>query len=286
MENWPGMKVAQHFEDSTRNESLLTVPNVTVPEIRAVIVEDEPLAMKKLKKLLESETGVRILAEAAGMETAVSQIRRVQPNLIFLDIQLPGGSGFEVLEQISDLCNPYIIFTTAYDQYAIRAFDLHAVDYLLKPFDQERLHRAVGKVRAYLASPIDKHWTELFSRFLQSLPKTNPVSEEKLVFKSGGRVLFLDQDEIEWIEAASNYVQIHCCTATHTARNTIREVEAKLNPLKFLRVHRSIIVNVDRIKELEPCNSGEHVVLMKSGKELSCSRSYRAAIAAITRERL
>ena len=280
------MKVAQHFEDSARNESLLTVPNAAVPELRAVIVEDEPLAMKKLKKLLESEHGVRVLAEAADMETAVSQIRRVQPNLIFLDIQLPGGSGFEVLEQISDLCNPYIIFTTAYDQYAIKAFDLHAVDYLLKPFDQERLHRAVGKVQTYLASPIHKHWTELFARFLQGLPKTNPTSEEKLVFKTGGRVLFLDQDEIEWIEAASNYVQIHCGTATHSARNTIREVEAKLNPLKFLRVHRSIIVNVDRIKELEPCNSGEHVVLMKSGKELSCSRSYRAAIAAITRERL
>ena len=262
------------------------VPNAAVPEVRTVIVEDESLAMKKLKKLLESEPGVRVLAEAADIETAVSQIRRLQPNLVFLDIQLPGGSGFEILEQVSDFCNPYIIFTTAYDQYAIKAFDLHAVDYLLKPFDQERLHRAVGKVRAYLASPVDKQWTELFSRFLESLPKTNVANEEKLVFKSGGRLLFLDQDEIEWIEAASNYVQIHCSTATHSTRNTIREVEAKLNPLKFLRVHRSIIVNVDRIKELQPCNSGEHVVLMKSGKELSCSRSYRAAIAAITRERL
>lgn len=262
------------------------MPNMAGPEIRAIIVEDEPLAMKKLKKFLEFEPGVGMLGEAADMKTAVTQIRRMQPNLIFLDIQLPGGSGFEVLEQISDLCNPYVIFTTAYDQYAIKAFDLHAVDYLLKPFDQERLHRAVGKVRAYLASPVDKQWTELFSRFLGSLPKSTTTTEEKLVFKSGGRLLFLDQDEIEWIEAASNYVQIHCGTETHSARNTIREVEAKLNPMKFLRVHRSIIVNVDRIKELQPCNSGEHVVLMKSGKELSCSRSYRAAIAAITRERL
>ena len=256
------------------------------PEIRAVIVEDEPLAMKKLKNLLDAEPGVQILADTTNIEAAVAQIRRLQPNLVFLDIQLPGGSGFDVLEKITDICNPHVIFTTAYDQYAIKAFDLHAVDYLLKPFDQERLHRAIAKVRARVASPVDKEWAQRLVRLLDNLPRRNASAEERLVFKSGGRVVFLEQDEIEWVEAASNYVHIHCGTISHSIRNTIRDVEERLNSAKFIRVHRSIIVNINKIKELQPCNSGEHVVVMRSGKELSCSRSYRPAISAITRERL
>jgi two-component system LytT family response regulator len=256
-------------------------------DIRAVIVEDEPLAMKKLKKLLDAEPGVRVLAEASNIEDAVTQIRRIQPNVIFLDVQLPGGSGFDVLRQIPDVDMPCIIFTTAYDQYAIKAFDLHAADYLLKPFDQERLHRAIEKARSHVAAPVDREWAQRLVRMLDTLPKNGKNSEERLVFKTGGRLLFLEQDEIEWIEAASNYVHIHCDgNLLHSVRNTIREVESRLNPMKFIRVHRSIIVNVNRIKELQPCNSGEHVVVMKSGKELSCSRTYRMAIASITRERL
>jgi two-component system, LytTR family, response regulator len=256
-------------------------------DIRALIVEDEPLALKKLKKLLETEAGVHVLAEATNVDDALEHIERVRPNVIFLDVQLPGGSGFEMIEKLSEESRPCIIFTTAYDQYAINAFDLHAADYLLKPFDQERLHRAIEKARAQIGTPVDKQWAQRLVRLLDKLPKSGINPEERLVFKSGGRLVFLEQDEIEWIEAASNYVQIHCnSNVVHTVRNAIRDVEARLNPLKFIRVHRSIIVNVNRIQELQPCNSGEHVVVMKSGKELSCSRTYRMAIASITRERL
>jgi len=260
---------------------------VAITEIRAIIVEDEPLATMKLKKLLEAEPAVSIVGHAANIEDAVEKIRQTQPNVIFLDVQLPGGSGFDVIERITEGTRPCIIFTTAYDQYAIKAFDLHAADYLLKPFDQERLHRAIEKARGQIAGPMDKEWAQRLARLLETLPKNGRNPEERLVFKSGGRVLFLEQDEIEWIEAASNYVHIHCSgNIVHSVRNTIRDVETRLNPLKFIRVHRSIIVNVNRIKELQPCNSGEHVVVMKSGKELSCSRTYRMAIASITRERL
>ncbi|WP_049761621.1 LytR/AlgR family response regulator transcription factor [Candidatus Korobacter versatilis] len=256
-------------------------------ELRAVIVEDEPLATMKLKKLLDGEPGIRVMGHAANIDEAVAQIRKLQPNVIFLDVQLPGGSGFEVLDRLPEANRPCIIFTTAYDQYAIKAFDLHAADYLLKPFDQERLHRAIEKARVQAAGPVDKEWTQRLAKLIETLPKNGRNPEERLVFKSGGRVLFLEQDEIEWIEAASNYVHIHCGgNVVHSVRNTIRDVETRLNPLKFIRVHRSIIVNVNRIKELQPCNSGEHVVVMKSGKELSCSRTYRMAIASITRERL
>lgn len=256
------------------------------PEIRAVIVEDEPLAIRKLKKLLESESGVKVVGEAENIGAAVTQIRRLRPNVVFLDIQLPGGSGFDVLEQTSDVPTPYVVFTTAYDQYAIKAFDHHAIDYLLKPFDQERLHRAVDKVRSQVITPSDREWAQRLLRVLEQFPNRPENRDSKLVFKSGGRLVFLEQDEIEWIEADSNYVRIQCGPVNHYVRNTIRDLETRLHPAKFLRVHRSIIVNVNRIKELQPCNSGEYVVVMKSGRELPCSRTYRGAIDAVIRERL
>ncbi len=259
---------------------------VAFPEIRAVIVDDETLARQKLTKLLERESGIKIVGEVADADTAINEIKTQRPDLIFLDIQLPGGSGIEVLEKISSTCSPYVVFTTAYDQYAIKAFDLHAVDYLLKPFDQERLHQALEKVRSRIVAAPLSHWTHQLAQFLEKLPAQHHRDEGRVVVKTGGRVLFLEPDEIEWIEAASNYVRVRCGAVSHMIRNTISDIEAKLDPRQFLRVHRSIIVNVAKIKEVQPCNSGEYVVIMKSGKELSCSRTYRAAIAAIVRERL
>jgi two-component system, LytTR family, response regulator len=257
-----------------------------LPEIRTVIVEDESLARQKLERFLESEPGIRVVASVSESSAAVREILANSPDLIFIDIQLPGGNGLSVIEEISASCTPYIVFTTAYDQYAIKAFELHAVDYLLKPFDQSRLHQAVEKVRSRIFSAPLTQWTQQLAQLLERMPAHTVREESRIVVKTGGRVLFLEPEDIEWIEAASNYVRVRCGSNSYMIRNTISDIEEKLDPHHFLRVHRSIIVNVSKIKEVQPCNSGEYVVVMRSGKELSCSRTYRAAIASIVRERL
>ena len=243
--------------------------------IRTLIAEDEPLAREKLRLLLNSESGVEVIGECKAGNEAIAALQDLRPDLLFLDIHMPEADGFQVLEAVSLKSRPIVIFTTAYDKYAIRAFEACALDYLLKPFDQERLHSAVERVRAEFF----KNGT-LAQRIFEMLahPGSMRKDNQRFVFRTGGRIVFLNADEIDWVEASANYVRLHAGTQSYSLRETIAHIAEQLHPDQFVRIHRSFIVNVNRIKELQPCNSGEYIVILKDGKELSCSRGYRSGL--------
>jgi two-component system LytT family response regulator len=245
--------------------------------IRCVIADDERLARQKLRVLLEPEHDVEVVAECSNGKETIEAIRTHRPDLLLLDIQMPDLDGFQVLNAIPPRQMPVVIFATAYDQYAIKAFEAHALDYLLKPFDQERFRDGLNRVRMALARESD---SEFRQRVLNLIAGAKPTAPEarRLVVRAGGRVVFLDYDEIEWIEAAANYVRLHAGKEVHMLRGSIGHLAETLDPSEFVRVHRSTIVNVRCIKELQPCNSGEFIVVLRSGKQLSCSRGYRAGL--------
>lgn len=246
--------------------------------MRIVIADDEPLAREKLRVMLSAEPGVQILAECKDGEETIDALETLKPDLLLLDIQMPGLDGFEVLNKIPAEALPIVIFTTAFDRHAVRAFEAHALDYLLKPFDQERLRQAVNRARAELLKADDRAATHRVLDFLYRNAGWQSPSGRRLVIKSGGRVVFLGLDEIDWVEAAANYVKINVGKQSYLLRKGIGEIADRLDPAHFVRIHRSAIVNVRRIKELQPVNSGEYIVILKDGKELSCSRGYRAGL--------
>jgi two-component system LytT family response regulator len=249
--------------------------------VRTVIADDEHLARRKLRILLDSEPEVQVVAECHDGGQTLAAIRVCRPDLLLLDIQMPDLDGFQVLSEISPEEMPVVIFTSAYDQYAIRAFEAHALDYLLKPFDQGRLHQAIERARFELKQSKDREITqrilELLSR-VKSDKQPVPEFDGRLVIKTKGRIVFLNLDEIDWVEAAANYVRLNVGKESYLFRETISRTSERLNPNHFIRIHRSMIVNVRKIKELIPVNSGEYIVVLRSGKELSCSRGYRANV--------
>jgi len=248
-----------------------------IPAIRTIIADDEALARKKLRLLLNEESGVNVVAECADGKQTVAAVESHRPDLLLLDIHMPDLDGFQVLEHIATDQMPLVIFTTAYDQYAIRAFEAHALDYLLKPFHQQRLHHALERVKAEL---LKSHEHGVKTRLLELLGKASPESRElrRLVIRTAGRVVFLEFDEVDWIEAAANYVKLHVGKESFLLREGIGHVSAKLDPERFVRIHRSYIVNVSRIRELQPCDSGEFIAVLRDGKELSCSRGCRSQL--------
>lgn len=246
--------------------------------MRAIIADDEPLARKKLRMLLESEPDIEIVAECRNGEQTLAAVQTHKPDLLMLDIRMPDMEGFEVLERISADEMPAVIFTTAYDQYAVRAFEAHALDYLLKPFDQERLHRAIKRARAEMLKAHDRDATDRILDYLASSKQQEVHADRRLVIKAGGRVVFLDFDEIDWVGAAANYVKLNVGKTSYLLRDGISHISDKLDAKQFVRIHRSTIVNVSKIKELQPVNSGEYIVVLRDGKELSCSRGYRAGL--------
>jgi len=249
------------------------VTNAT--SIRALVIDDEPLAREMIREMLEGDPEVEIIGECASGREAVEAIRAMAPDLIFLDIQMPELGGFEVLESLKSDNVPYIIFATAYDQYAVRAFEVHALDYLLKPFDRERFEvawkRAKTLIREEKVSQRDEHILALLEEL-----KAGPKYLERLVIKTEGRVFFLDIDEIHCIESEGNYVRVYNGRKTYLLRETISGLESQLDPKKFLRIHRSSIVRIDKIKELQPWFHGEYHVVLENGKQLTLSRNYRA----------
>jgi two-component system LytT family response regulator len=252
-----------------------------IPVIRTIIADDEHLARRKLRVLLDSEAGVQVVAECQDGQQTVSAIQTHQPDLLLIDIRMPDMDGFQVLKQIAPEEMPVVVFTTAYDQFAIRAFEAHALDYLLKPFDGERLHHAVERARAELLKVHDR---DLTGRILDLLAKNmEPKIESKqiddrMVIRAGGKVVFLDVKEIDWIEAAANYVKLNVGKDSYLLREGIGSISERLDPDRFVRIHRSVIVNVRKIKELQPCESGEYIAVLRNGKELSCSRGYRTQL--------
>ena len=227
-------------------------------KIRALIVDDEPLARSNISALLKSHSDVEIAGECAGGEAAVAEIHRTNPDLVFLDVQMPECDGFDVLERLGPGLPPAIVFVTAYDQYAIKAFESGALDYLLKPFDSARFARALNRARERIAAG-----------------KDSDASRDRLAIKSAGQVLFIKLAEIEWIEAADYYACLHVGTRTHLLRRSLAELEQELHLRGFCRVHRSAIVNLDRVRGLKVNSDGEYDVVLQNHTTLRLSRRYR-----------
>ena len=243
--------------------------------IRALVVDDEPLARAMILEMLETDSNVEIVGECANGREAVEVIKSSAPDIVFLDIQMPEVGGFEVLESLDANAHPYVIFVTAYDQYAVRAFEVHALDYLLKPFDRERFEGAWRRAKAQIKLDRTSRRDQDIIALLEEL-KAGPRYLERLVIKNGGRVFFLHVQDIHCIEAEGNYVRVYDHQKGYLLRETISSLEEQLDPKQFLRIHRSAIVKIDRIKEMQPWFHGEYRIIMENGKQLALSRNYRA----------
>ncbi len=241
---------------------------------RVVIADDEPLARERLRMLLSGQQGLEVVAECEDGLATIDAIRRTKPDLVFLDVQMPGASGFEVVAALGAERLPLFVFVTAFDRYALKAFDVHALDYLLKPFDRDRFQQALDRARQQMERPAEG---DLRRRLLALVRDLEPASPrlDRFVIKSGGRVFFVRADEIDWIEAAGNYVKLHVGADTHLFRETMNSVEAQLPAETFYRIHRCHIVNIERVKELQPWFNGEYVVFLRTGARLTLSRGYR-----------
>ena len=242
--------------------------------IKALIADDEALARRFICRMLRDDHEVEIVGECSNGREAVAMIRKQNPDLVFLDVQMPEMDGFAVLEAIGTERLPEIIFATAYEQYAIRAFELHALDYLLKPFDQARFKDAIKHAKERFRSERQNEGRMQISALLESI-KNKPQYLERLMIKAGGRITFLSTDEINWVEADDKYVHLHTGKITPMVRQTLSAMETQLDPKQFRRIHRSAIVNVKRIKELQPLFSGEHSILLDDGTKLTLSRNYK-----------
>jgi len=238
--------------------------------VRTIIVDDEELARERLRSLLSKEKEIEIIGEAGDGKSAVALIDKEKPDLVFLDVQMPELNGFEVLQNLSH--QPNVVFVTAHDEFALKAFDVHAVDYLLKPFDKERFQTALKRVLEKVRSKALE--AEKISAVLNEVkPPSKPV--ERLMVKTEGRVLLIKTEDLDWVEAADNYVNLHVGNEAHLMRETMSSLEGRLPPEKFMRISRSSIVNLERIKELQPMFHGEYVVILKNGTKLTLSRTYR-----------
>ncbi len=242
--------------------------------IRAITVDDEPLARERLRGLLAEEAGIELVAEAADGDEAVAAIRTHKPDLVLLDIQMPGLDGFGVLAKLPMKPLPVVIFVTAYDQYALRAFEVHALDYVLKPIDGDRFRAAMRRARDQIEREKRGEVDERVRALLSELRAPSPHLD-RLAIRSPGRVFFVKTEEIDFIEAAGNYVRIKVGDHEHLLRETLNAMEQKLDPRRFVRIHRSTVVNVDRVKELQPILHGDYSVILRSGATLTLSRSFR-----------
>jgi two-component system LytT family response regulator len=248
--------------------------------IRAVIVDDEPLARRRIRSLLEEAEDVEVIAECANGKDAIQAIEESPPDLLFLDIQMPELDGFDVLQAIGVGHVPVVIFVTAYDQFALRAFEAHALDYLLKPFDDDRFEAALRRARERI---LQQHGGDL-DRRLQALlegVRADRGHLQRLVVPSGHRSVFIRTKEIDWIEAERNYIRLHVAGRTYLLRENLSRIESALDPATFCRIHRSTIVNVERIQAVESLYRGEYLVVLHDGTNLTSGRSYRRNLHAL-----
>jgi two-component system LytT family response regulator len=242
--------------------------------MRVLIVDDEPLGRQRLRALLEAEPDVELVAECADGRSALAAVREHKPDLMFLDVCMPEVDGFGVLEALTDDPPPGVIFVTAHDRFALRAFEAAALDYLLKPFDRERFRKALERGRAQLERARGADVSRQLKALLEDV-RPGRKYLDRVVIKSGGRVFFLRVEEIDWIEGAGNYLKLHIGGEAHLLRETMGNLEGRLDPDRFLRIHRSTIVNIERIQELQPWFHGDYVVLLRDGTKLTLSRGYR-----------
>jgi two-component system LytT family response regulator len=243
-------------------------------KLKVLVADDEPLARERLTGLLSQEPDIEVVGQARDGEEAITAIHDDAPDLVFLDVQMPQMNGFEVIEAVGTDKMPLVIFVTAYDQHALKAFQVRALDYLLKPFDRERFKDALMRARKQLEREENGDLGRRLLALVKDLRRDQPKSD-RLVVKSGGRLFFLRTDEIDWVEAAGNYVRLHVGPGSHLLRETMNAIEGRLDPEKFFRIHRSRIVNMERIQELQPWLNGEYAVLLRTGTRLTLSRGYR-----------
>jgi len=243
--------------------------------IRVLIVDDEPVARRRIRRLLRDERDVEVAGEAGDGRSAVAAIRSLTPDLVLLDVQMPEMDGFDVVQALGADDVPVCIFVTAFDRYALRAFDVHALDYLLKPIDGPRLQRAIARARTRIA---ERHGARLDPNVLSLLNDLSAGRRflTRFPVRTGGRLVLIDLAEVDCITAADNYVSLHVGTQHYLARETMNRLEQELDPARFIRIHRSTIVAVDRVKEMVPDFHGDFAVTLKDGTRLTLSRSYRA----------
>ncbi|HYP29971.1 MAG TPA: LytTR family DNA-binding domain-containing protein [Blastocatellia bacterium] len=270
-------------------------------KIRALIVDDESLAREALLVMLNDDPEMELIAECRNGKEAVAAIREQSPDVVFLDIQMPEMDGFQVVEEVGVMQMPITIFVTAYDKHALRAFEAHALDYLLKPFDHDRFNTALQRAKTFVRQQKLGEISESLFAMLQDMKlktgeslsettikktdkTTNEAPIDRVVIKSSGRIYFLKVEEIDWVEGAGDNLSLHSGSQTHLIRETMGNFHAKLDSQKFLRIHRSTIVNIDRIKEIRPLFKGDYVITLTSGIRLKVSRGYRRGLQALLDE--
>jgi two-component system, LytTR family, response regulator len=247
--------------------------------MRVVIVDDEEFARRGVRARLERQEDVEIVAECRNGREAIDAIRRSSPDVVFLDVQMPGKTGFDVIDGVGLESLPYIIFLTAHDKYATRAFDVRALDYLLKPIDDDRFDLALSRARESLTQARERSLGERVVALAQELKASgSPGSSDRILIRSGGRVMFVKIAEIDWVEAAGDYVSIHSGKRSWLLRETIGALEKRLERHGFVRIHRSTIVKVARVSEMRTIDNGEYIVVLQDGTQLKLSRNFREAL--------
>lgn len=267
--------------------------------VRVLIVDDEPIARRRMRRLLRLEDDVEVIDDVGSGREAIEAIQRDRPDLVLLDVQMPDVDGFGVVDALGVDRMPPTIFVTAFNEYAVRAFDVHAIDYLLKPFDTDRFRAAFVRARVHLEQRSSAEQGRKIRALLEQVlgegavasvdrapngasPATAPAAAaprhrfvDRLMVKHDGRVFFVKVTDVDWFEASGNYVRIHTGKVSHLIRETMQRVEAQLDPSMFVRIHRAVIVNLDRIRELQPWFAGDYVVILRDGRQLKLSRTYR-----------
>jgi two-component system LytT family response regulator len=247
--------------------------------IRVIIVDDEELGRQRVRELLRNEDGFEVVGECADGNTAVEQIHELRPDLVFLDVQMPGMDGFQVLETLDPASMPVVVFITAYDEFAVRAFEASAVDYLMKPFYKSRFHAAVERARARVEHARLKGLDRRLLSLIEGVP--GPRAPDRFVIRQGSRIYFLPSEEVDWLEGEGNYVRLHSGGKSHLIRSMIGTLVERLDPRRFIRVHRSVIVNVEGIKEIQVFGRGTYVLVLRDGSKLRSSATFRAAVEAL-----
>jgi two-component system, LytTR family, response regulator len=250
-------------------------------KIRVLIVDDEPAARRGVRLLLERDPEVVVIGEAGSGLEAVRKITDEKPDIVILDVQMPEMNGFRVLESVAPVHTPAVIFVTAYDEHALRAFEVHAIDYVLKPYEDERFWTAVRRAKSEIQHRATGELASKLNRlldFLQVGGNGEVITRDRILLKSGGDIFFLKSDEIDWIEAEGDYMKFYAGGRTHLLRETMGRLEEKLDPRQFVRIHRSTMVNLNRIKKLSPSFAGEYAVFLQDGTKLRLSRGYHARV--------
>ena len=272
----------------------MTTPAPVMPlapaRYRAVIVDDEPAARRGVRLMLDRDPEIEIVGEAATGSEATALIDRARPDVAFLDVQMPGGDGFEALSRIDPAHAPAVVFVTAFDEHALRAFEINAVDYLLKPYDDLRFGAALQRVKAVARRRREESAPGQLADFINHLrldaaraatERTAANAGGRILVKSSGEIFFLKAEEIDWIEAEGDYMKFHVAGRGHLMRETMARLESRLDGNRFIRIHRSTIVNIDRVKKLSPSFAGEYAVVLADGTKLKLSRGYHERVAAL-----